>query len=159
MTLKLDIDPAQKKQVAILGVGLLVALVVVFISWSRTRASATTVPRVVDHAALIEQLSGEAEELAKAIQVKLERDAQPVAADWAAPVVVAPAARAAVNQGITFKLKGIASTGADAVAFVDDRTVSVGEAVDGYTLRSITAESATFVDGRGREFVLKVYED
>lgn len=149
--------PDRKKEM-LLGLVLLLALLAVWLSWRSNQSPATAVVER-NHAMYTADLAANVDDVVTSLQRRLDAYAEPIAAEWPAPPT-APAARAAapVSQELTFRLRGVARHGEEAVAFVDDRTVALGEAMDGFTLIRITDESATFRDARGREHVLSVYE-
>ena len=60
---------------------------------------------------------------------------------------------------IKFRLRGVVPTGAHPVAFIDDRTVGLGEEVAGFKIVAIAAESVTFVDPLVHKRVVKLYGD
>ena len=56
-----------------------------------------------------------------------------------------------------FKLKGVARDSQQPVAFIDDRTVGLGEEVAGYKLVEIGVESVTLLDPDGQRHEVKLY--
>ena len=62
-------------------------------------------------------------------------------------------------QKITFHLRGIARHRTRPAAFIDERTVEVGEEIDGFKVLRIDNESVTFLDSQGRQRVVVLYGD
>jgi len=106
-------------------------------------------------------LERDADELVQSVQKKIKPEQAPVNLDAvktspALPVLV-PAAISPVFSEATFRVRGIALNRSRPVAFVNDRTVEVGEVVDGYKVVGIDNEGVTFLDPQGRNYVAKIY--
>ena len=105
-----------------------------------------------------------ADRLMKSVEARLLEDAQPVLADWvevAAPVarVIKSAEASASKEAPTFKLRGVVHGGAQAMAFINETTVGLGETILGSRVIAITNDSVTLVDGQGKQHVLSLYEN
>lgn len=156
----MTINPARKERqkVVMLAVALGVALAVVAYSWRRSQSqpeSAASTALAQDAA----QLSGEAEKLMQSVRGRLAADAERIDVGWVpppAPEAPAPAIRAEIGRE-TFKLKGIARDGSHPVAFIDNRTLGIGESIEGYKLIEIGNESVTFLDPRGKRYIVGLY--
>ena len=87
-----------------------------------------------------------------AVEAGQAKDAEVLDTNWRA--VEAPkkaAAAAARPEEKTFQLRGVVRGGSQPVVFVNDKTLMVGDEIDGYTLTEIAADHVTLVDPRGKE--------
>lgn len=144
-------DPRVPMLAAVLGL----ALLGVGISWRMNQDSPARAP-ASPAANSAEQMSQEADRLLAEVQVRLAEDAKPVATDWPAVEVPKMAATAAFAQPaeMAFRLRGVVRGGTQPVAFLDDKTLMVGEKIEGYTLTAIAEDRVTLVDSRGRKHEL-----
>lgn len=149
--------PSSIRSVAPLAVLLVVALGAVVFSWRRTHAPAPIAPETGTVAASGSALAQEAEQLSKSVRARLDADAVAVDVSWRPAAAPAPVAIKAEVGRESFKLKGVARDGTRPVAFIDDRTVGLGEEVEGYRLIEIGNESVTFLDPKGRRYVIGLY--
>ena len=137
-------------KVPLLALLLVLAVGAAGISWRRAHR-----PAVADPARGSASLAGRLEELdqlMKAVQDRLQHDAEPLDPSWpVAKVVVAPRAADPERAGQALCLRGIARSGAQAVAFINEQTLAVGETLEGFTLLEIGNERVTLVDGRGHQ--------
>ncbi len=100
----------------------------------------------------------------KSVEARLLEDAEPVRTDWAevaAPVarVIKNAESSAAKEIPTFKLRGVVHGGPQAMAFINETTVGLGETILGSRVIAITNDSVTLVDGQGKQHVLSLYEN
>ena len=158
--MKISTAQAGKVDVKVIGLGaaLVIALGGVYFSWRMTNPPPRA-PQSVSAAQSQAVQDDEVDRLLASVASRLQEDAVNIDTDWPsadAPVVVARAAEA--KPEAVLKLRG-GVQGAQAMAFINDSTVGVGETVEGYTVESIQAESVTVVDGRGRRQVLSLYEN
>ena len=98
------------------------------------------------------------------VEARLQEDAEPVRTDWAevaAPVarVIKNAEASATKEVPTFKLRGVVHGGTQAMAFINETTVGLGETILGSRVIAITNDSVTLVDGQGKQHVLSLYEN
>jgi type II secretory pathway component PulC len=150
--------PSSIRSVALLAILLVIALGAVVFSWRRTHAPAPSAspagsPADVSGSALAQ----EAERLSKSVRARLDADAVAVDVSWRPAAAPAPVAVKADVGRESFKLKGVARDGTQPVAFIDDRTVGLGEEIEGYRLIEIGNESVTFLDPKGRRYVIGLY--
>jgi type II secretory pathway component PulC len=147
-----------------LAVLLLAALGGVYFSYRMTNAPVT----VSADGTLISQAQNAsletADRLMKSVEARLQEDAQRVPTDWAE--VAAPIAQehksvvaSAAKEAPTFKLRGVVHGGAQAMAFINETTVGLGETILGSRVIAITNDSVTLVDGQGKQHVLSLYEN
>ena len=150
----------QTTRLVVVSVLFVLALGGVALSWRFSHPR----PRVVenDDMARCAALRDEAGQAVASIQARLRADAAPVVFDGldvrkevVAAAIPEPATPTPAN--ITFRLRGVVPTGNPPVAFVDDRTVSLGESIDGFKVVAIAAESMTVRDASGRTHVIKLY--
>lgn len=146
-------------KVLVLGGVLALALAGVGFSWHLTRAPAGPAPAAATPAAVLApDLQEQASQLAQSVQSRLLADADAIDVSWPAAAAPAPVTRARVVQAeVTFRLRGIARDGSQPVAFLDDRTLGLGESIDGFKLVEIADESVTLQDERGRKHVVRLY--
>lgn len=155
------------KQIPMLAALLAVAMGAVIFSWRQTHAPPPAVASNAGvHAGEVETLLGEVDRLAASVQTQVEARAERLdVRDWPARVVVpvVPADPVADPVAETpeqkvLRLKGIARVGEQAVAFVNDSTLSVGETLDGYEVAEIGPEHVVLKDGAGETITLRLYE-
>lgn len=147
-----------------LAVLLVAALGGVYFSYRMTNAPVTvSVAGAVTAQAQTASLEA-ADRLMKSVEARLQEDAEPVRTDWAevaAPVarVIKNAEASATKEVPTFKLRGVVHGGTQAMAFINETTVGLGETILGSRVIAITNDSVTLVDGQGKQHVLSLYEN
>jgi hypothetical protein len=144
-------------KVPLLAAVLALALLGVGVSWwmSQKPAAHAATPGLAPSS--VEQMAEEANRLIAEVQTGLALDATAIETDWPvveAPKVVASASAAQLPKEMTFRLRGVIRGGDRPAAFLDDKTLLVGEVIDGYTLTEIAEDHVTLVDSRGREHQL-----
>ena len=159
-------------RVVVLTVILLLALLAIAASWWITGLHGRPADRR-DFAARSVQLTEAADRVAQSVskrlgasqasinldglQARKQEQARELQAQERAAISNSPPAQ--VSDVINFRLRGVVPTGAHPVAFIDDRTVGLGEEVSGFKIVEIAAESVTFVDPLGHRRVVKLYGD
>ncbi len=156
-------NTSKRKPAKVLLLAALLALAVggVVLSWRWSQGSGPVFSSGSSGAAT-SPLASEVEKLAKSVRDRLAQDAEQLDVGWRpaaapAPMPVAQASGRAEAGRAGFKLKGIARDGTQPVAFIDNRTVGLGEEVEGYKLIEIGDESVTFLDPRGKRYVVGLY--
>lgn len=155
------------KQIPMLAALLAVAMGAVIFSWRQTHSpppDAGANPGV--HVGAVEDNLAEVDRLAASVQTQVEARAERLdVRAWPAKVVMptVPADPVAdpvaeVPERKVLRLKGIARVGEQAVAFVNDSTLSVGETLDGYEVAEIGPEHVVLKDGTGETITLRLYE-
>ena len=154
---------SKRKPAPVLLLAALLALAVggVVLSWSWSHASGSAAPSGTAGPAA-QPLASEVEQLTKSVRDRMALDAEQLDVGWRPaaapePMPVAPVAGRAELGRAGFKLKGIARDGSQPVAFIDNRTMGLGEEVEGYKLIEIGNESVTFLDPRGKRYVVGLY--
>lgn len=148
-------DRAMPLLVAVLAL----ALGGVYLSWRLSNPARPAVPPpTAAQVTTAGNSAAEVDRLVASVRSLLEGDAEVLDVAWR-PVVVPAAVEEAVSVvgKATFKLKGVARDGQHPVAFIDNRTVALGEEVAGYKLVEIGVESVTLLDPDGQRHEVKLY--
>jgi hypothetical protein len=161
---KADAVAGQASRVALLVLLLVTALAAVAVSWRLTHRPRAAVARG-DYAERSRELAAEADRVAASLQQRRLADAATVNLDGldarrqqeTTVVAVAAAAAPALSTAITFRVRGVVPRGAHPMAFIDDRTLGIGEAIDGFKVIAIAEESVTFRDPSGGTRSVSVY--
>ena len=158
-------NPSRRQTEWILFMFLILALAAAGTSWRlshRPPQAASGQDRAARCAALVQ----EADALMQSVQVRLQPDKATFALVKAkAPQQEPERARAPAVAAetppseITFHVRGIARHRTHPAAFIDERTVEVGEEIDGFKVIGIDNESVTFLDSQGRKRVVTLYGD
>ena len=155
------------KIAGVLAVVLVLCLAAVGFSWRWSHRSARGKP-AANYPVRCAALARDADQLVQSVEAHLRETEAPL--DWqrlrvrqeetrAAVSNVVPVAVVIAPTEITWRLRGTARAGARPVAFVDDRTMELGDVIDGYTLIDISADRATLRDPKGRIHVLMIYNE
>jgi hypothetical protein len=144
-------------RVPMLAAVLALALLGAGVSWRMSQKPSASVAAPVSTSSSVEQMAAEANRLIAEVQTSLAEDSQDIETDWPvveAPKVVASSSPAAKQAEMSFRLRGFVRGGDRPAAFLNDKTLLVGEEIDGYTLTEIAQDHVTLKDPRGREHKL-----
>jgi hypothetical protein len=156
MKTKADKPGKVEPKVLLLAAGLVLALFLVGLSWRMSQAPASSSGSVVAATTSAEQMSQETARLLSAVHAAQAEDAKAIETSWPvaeAPKVAAPAAKPTEQ---TFHLRGVVRGGSQPVVFLDDKTLMVGDEIEGYVLTEIAADHVTLVDPQGRKHALSL---
>ena len=148
-----DTAPKIDPKVWVLAAVLVLALLGVGLSWRLSQMPAAPSASAASTSSSAEQMSQETSRLLAAVEAAQAKDAQVLETNWRAaeaPQQTAPAAAARPEEK-TFHLRGVVRGGSQPVVFLDDKTLMVGDEIDGYTLTEIAADHVTLVDPQGKE--------
>lgn len=152
----------QTSRTVLVALLLVAALAVVAVSWRVTHAPRHAAAQG-DYAERSRLLAADADRVAASVQKRRLADATVMNLDGLdvrrtqEAAVVTAAVAPAPSTDITFRVRGVAPRGVTPLAFIDDRTVGIGEEVDGFKVLSITEESVTFRDPSGKTRLVGVY--
>lgn len=157
----------KNRQVPLLAVGLALALGIVVFSWrySQPRASAPG-PSASTAMPLQTLLEGVDQALAS-VQTQVEARARPLDVRALPDKAVIPVAPVEETPELTeppapqkkvLRLQGVVRNGGQGMAFIENRTVAVGELIEGYTVEEIGAEYVVLKDSAGEKTTLRLYE-
>ncbi len=152
----------QTNRVVLLGLLLLVALATVAVSWRLTHVPRRAAARG-DYAERSRQLAAEADQVAASVHKRRLADAAVINLDGLVTRqqqetgIVFAAAAPVLTTGITFRVRGVVPRGEHPLAFVDDRTLGIGEEINGFKVIAIADESVTFRDPTGKTQSVSVY--
>jgi hypothetical protein len=138
----------------VLGLGALLglALLGVGLSW-RMSQTASSGAAAASAPTSVEQMSQEADRLSAEVQTRLREDSKAIETDW--PVVEVPKVavpKAAAKQaGMDFRLRGVVRGGTHPAAFLNDKTLLLGEELNGFKLVGIEDNHVTLQDPTGRK--------
>lgn len=156
--MKTKTSPAGKidPRVPLLGAVLVLALLGVALSWRLNQSASSTTPNGSPMPTTVEQMSKETDRLLSVVQTRLSEDAQSIEADWpvAESLPVAPQAQALQAPEMTFRLRGVVRGGERPAAFLNDRTLLLGEELDGSKLVEIAEDHVVLVGAKGRRYEL-----
>lgn len=146
----------------VLALLLVTALAAVAVSWRLTHAPRRVIARG-DYAERSRLLAAEADRVAASLQKRRLADA--VVMDLSGLDVqrrqematVVDAGAPVVSTAMTFRVRGVVPRGANPLAFIDDRTVGIGEMIGGFEVIAIAEDSVTFRDPSGRTRSVGVY--
>ena len=160
---------ADQRVVLMLAGVLVVAVVAVALAWRLTHGRPAGAVRR-DYPGRCAALIDDADRLVLAVQNRTRPDADPLdlrklvarEAEVQTQVLAqvqadVPVVKGPVSTEIDFRVRGVARHGRHPVAFIDNRTVEVGESVNGFKLIAVGDESATFRDALGHERVVRLY--
>ena len=160
---------ADQRVVLILAGVLVVAVAAIAYSWRLTHARAVVAARL-DYPGRCAALIDDADRLVQSVQSRTRpdpeafdlrrlaaRDAEVHTQVLAQAQADLPVAKGPLSAEMNFHVRGVARHGRHPVAFIDNRTVEVGEFINGFKLIAVGDESATFLDPLGRERTVRIY--
>lgn len=157
----------KNRQVPLLAVGLALALGIVVFSWRYAQPRASAPGAAVSTAMRSQALLEDIDQTLASVQTQVEARARPLDAralpDKAvipvAPVEEAPeSTEQPTPQKKVLRLQGVVRNHEQGMAFIENRTVAVGEMIEGYTVEEIGAESVVLKDSAGEKTTLRLYE-
>ncbi|HMP75848.1 MAG TPA: hypothetical protein PKE12_06080 [Kiritimatiellia bacterium] len=151
------------RQAPLLAVGLALAIGAVIYSWRASNPSPAHTVRTDTSTVADEAASVALDDLAASVRQHVQDAATPLdTSQW--PTRVAPPPEPVQKEVVisaetrTLRLKGIARHGSDAVAFIEDSTLAVGESIAGHRVLEIGDEQVVLANPDGERVTLRLYE-
>jgi len=154
---------------ALLAVILVLALVGVVVSYRLNRGGpkpAKALP-TQEYSVRCAALGAEADQLTQSIQTRLKIENAPLPMEplkirQAAPIAP-PAVKASspveVKKEATLRVTGVALSGPRPMVFVNDKTLEIGESMDGFKVIGVESDGVTFLDPQGQKRSIPLYTE
>lgn len=158
--------PRKSNPMPLLAVLLALALGVVVYSWRASKPVASHAESASTQGLDFDPVFRGLDQVTDSVQARMQRAAQSLdISRWPSKIVPVPTPTPVLKKNdleqkpaLDFHLKGVVRQGTQALAFINDRTLALGESIDGYRLAEIDAESVVLIDPEGEQTVLRLYE-